>query len=510
MTRCISWAFVAVCLTSLGCSKPLDSGLDATGGAGLGGTGAGSAGGGGGEGGGGGAGGDPSPPNPCVIDCSTIQTPACLQGICDTELKSCIIVPTPGGEPCDDGRFCTVGETCSAGVCQGGELNTCGLAIDQCQSAICSEGDQACTLTPKDDGTSCVSDSLCDIVAECQEGTCVGTPRDCFFFPVQDSCKVAACNPATGNCEAVAGNEGAACSDSGDLCRSGKSCQGGLCLGGTPKVCNHLSAGCTNGYCDPGTGNCATRAVQPGDPCDQATTACTLGVCAADGQCVATPQHDGGACDDGNACTIGETCLAGLCQGGQVGGYVVYFSETFANNSAGWTFTPGTRNDGTPIQSWAIGATAGSTGHNYGFGDPTLDHTSTSDNGVAGVVLGGNITKVIHTPNYIESPPINTDVPGPVWLEFRRWLNSDYATSSVPYMVNYVEVWDGATWNVLWQSGGSPGIQDSAWNHLSYDVTAYKSPAMKVRFGYRVGSVSVRTVSSWNIDDVIIANAVCN
>jgi hypothetical protein len=32
---------------------------------------------------------------------------------------------------------------------------------------------------------------------------------------------------------------------------------------------------------------------------------------------------------------------------------------------------------------------------------------------------------------------------------------------------------------------------------------------MKIRFGFDVGSSGVFTVSSWNVDDVVVANKVC-
>ncbi|HSN97928.1 MAG TPA: hypothetical protein VLS89_06505, partial [Candidatus Nanopelagicales bacterium] len=302
------------------------------------------------------------------------------------------------------------------------------------------------------------------------------------------------------------GNEGAACSDSGDLCMVGKSCQSGLCVGGTPKNCDASSTGCNTGTCDPGTGQCYALPVAPGGLCAESTDACNIGVCDAAGQCIPVAANDGASCSDGNACTLGETCLAGTCQGGQTGSYVVYFTETFASNAAGWTFTPGVKTDSTTIQEWAIGPAMASTGSISGNHDPAMDHTPTADNGIAGVVIGGTPTKVIHTPNYIESPVINTDVPGPLYLEFRRWLNSDYT----PYMQNFVEVYNGTAWVVVWQSGGSPAVRDNQWLKQSYDITAHKSVNMKVRFGFSVGSTGVFTVSSWNLDDVVIANAVCD
>lgn len=513
MTRWIPWVLASVGVMPLGCSKAIEGGVGGTGptstgvgGApGVGGSGmtssTGGAGGAGGEGG-------QAPLGPCGIDCSTIQVPQCLQGVCDEQSGSCVVVPSPGGEACDDGEFCTVGEVCAEGVCGGGADNTCGLTPGDCEVVLCSEGGDSCALVPKADGAACTSADLCVINAACQAGLCVGVPKDCFFAPVPDSCKVAQCNPATGACEPMPGHEGAACSDSGDMCMTGKTCQGGYCLGGTPKSCNHLSVGCTNGVCDPGTGQCYGQAVQPGDACLQVKAECQVGVCTPSGQCAAVTQGDGTACDDSNSCTLGDACQAGACQGTPMAGYVVYFSEDFSDNAAGWTFVPGTKQtDNMPIQEWAIGPAMASTGTHSGNHDPASDTSPTLDNGIAGVVIGGFATRVVHSMNYIESPAINTSgAPGSVYLQFRRWLNSD---SGPTFMVNRIEAYNGSIWTTVWESG-STFIYDAQWQHVSHNLTAFKSASMKIRFGFRVGSTAAATVGSWNIDDVIIANQDCS
>lgn len=511
MTRWIPWAFVAAGLLSAGCSKPVEGGgIDQTSATGAGGSDPGSGGAAptsGGAGGGGGQGGQGAgTAGPCGIDCSTIQTPACFEAVCDEASGTCAIVPTPS-EPCDDGLFCTVNDACSpTGVCVGGGDNDCEMQAGECEVVVCSEANDSCALGPKANGSTCTSDDLCIVNATCQAGQCVGASKDCFFYPVPDSCKVGACNPATGNCEAVAGNEGVACSDSGDLCMVGKTCQGGFCVNGTPKNCSAFTTGCNNGLCDPGTGSCYAEPVPPGGTCAESTDACNVGVCDAAGQCIPVPANDGAACDDGNACTIGEICGSGTCAGGQTGSYTVYFTETFASNAAGWTFVAGQTSATPPVsyQDWAIGpAVAWSSGT---YQDPAQDHSPTADNGLAGVVIGGTPQKVIRSMNYLESPVINTDVPGPVHLEFWRFLQSDYT----PYMQNSIEVYNGTSWVVVWQSGSSPGVKDTAWTKITHDLTAHKNANMKIRFGFNIGSTGVFTVGSWSVDDVVIANAICN
>ena len=94
---------------------------------------------------------------------------------------------------------------------------------------------------------------------------------------------------------------------------------------------------------------------------------------------------------------------------------------------------------------------------------------------------------------------------GLVELEFWRWLNSDYT----PYMQNIVEVFDGAAWQVVWETGGFPGVQDAAWTPVAYDVSAYANAAMQVRIGFNIGSNSVYTCSGWNVDDLTVNGVSC-
>ena len=170
------------------------------------------------------------------------------------------------------------------------------------------------------------------------------------------------------------------------------------------------------------------------------------------------------------------------------GGYSTMFFEDFHNNSAGWSLGP----------QWQIGSATVSSGHVAGNPDPGVDVTPTADNGIAGVVIGGNTGTALHGYYYLTSPVINiAAAPGQVLLEYYRWLNSDY----LPYMQNTVEVFNGSTWVTVWATGNPPPVYDNAWVGMQHDVTAYKNPNFRVRFGYRIGSSGVWSVSSWNIDN---------
>jgi hypothetical protein len=92
---------------------------------------------------------------------------------------------------------------------------------------------------------------------------------------------------------------------------------------------------------------------------------------------------------------------------------------------------------------------------------------------------------------------------GSVIFGYYRWLNSD----SFPFMTNVVDVYDGTTWHNLWTD--TLGTQDAAWTYVSFDVTTYKNAKMQVRFGFDVEDIAVSEVSSWNVDDVLVASTMC-
>lgn len=185
------------------------------------------------------------------------------------------------------------------------------------------------------------------------------------------------------------------------------------------------------------------------------------------------------------------TALLGLGAPAQTQAGVLFF-EDFADNSAGWTLG----------SNWQIGSATTSVGQQYGFADPAQDHTGTADNGVAGVVIGGNAPTGMHGPLFLTSPAIDTTGQGDVTLEFYRWLNSDY----VPFMTNQIDAFDGESWVNIWITS-FPAILDSEWTHQAFDVTAFSNPAFRVRFGYSIGSPGVYYVSSWNLDDVSVSGS---
>jgi hypothetical protein len=211
------------------------------------------------------------------------------------------------------------------------------------------------------------------------------------------------------------------------------------------------------------------------------------------GGCVAVALPNGAACDDGDPCTANTSCNGGVCAGGTAP--VVFFSEDFHDNAKNWQLG----------QEWQIGpATASPVTTPFGP-DPANDHSPTMDNGVAGVVIGGNASTAIHPFEYLTSPPFAASG-ATVVLRFWRWLNSDYE----PWMHDTVEVWNGSAWVSVFAAGGPPGVQDDHWVLQELDLSPYANPAMQIRFGVDVAQTGAFTVSSWNVDDVVVASGFCS
>lgn len=182
---------------------------------------------------------------------------------------------------------------------------------------------------------------------------------------------------------------------------------------------------------------------------------------------------------------------------GSVSGVATSFADDFSphpiNPANPWIVGP----------EWQFGYATASGGHSYGGPDPGYDCRRTpgsSGGGVLGVVIGGNAAPVAHGFSFATTPVIPLPSGGLRHiLSFQRWLNSDFA----PYMVNVVDAWNGSAWANLWTSGGDPGLQDSRWTFQSFDVSAHANAGFRVRFGFATQS-GVFTVSSWNIDDLVV------
>ena len=48
------------------------------------------------------------------------------------------------------------------------------------------------------------------------------------------------------------------------------------------------------------------------------------------------------------------------------------------------------------------------------------------------------------------------------------------------------------------------------WTYQEFDVTPYKNPSMRVRFGFNVDNNGVYPAPGWNVDDVLVAATGCD
>jgi len=149
---------------------------------------------------------------------------------------------------------------------------------------------------------------------------------------------------------------------------------------------------------------------------------------------------------------------------------------------------------------WERGQATISSGHNAGYPDPVTDVSYTTDNYVAGTVIGGNMSVSSNHPYYYLTSPFIDAVTAPqLQLRFYRHLNCDYPG----WISATVEVYNGSAWIPIFVNDTT--IQDGSWQEFVYDVTAYKSDKFRVRFGHAINNFSgAWTMSGWNLDDIYI------
>ncbi len=239
------------------------------------------------------------------VSCDPKLAGPCQTIGCDPATGACKLSPKPQGTPCTDGKLCTKGDSCDAGVCKPGK-NTCAC-----------KGDADCVA--QEDG------DLCNGTLYCRKDThtCAVRPDSVVVCKPDldgDPCVEPACVAATGQCAPKSANPGKSCDD-GDPCTPASSCDKGACVG--------KSSGCPCGK----DADCAAK--DDGNPCTGVLTCqsgqcrlkpgsvpdcqgdddpgCAQHVCdAKTGGCVAK-SSDGKACDDGVSCTLHDKCAKGSC-----------------------------------------------------------------------------------------------------------------------------------------------------------------------------------------------------
>ncbi len=278
----------------------------------------------------------------CNNDSDCAAPPTCEVAQCVNH--ECVNQPASPGTPCSDGIFCNGAEACDAtGSCVSPGDPCPGADGDSNCAEMCNELTDSCSGNDAvgsacNDGLFCTTGDTCD-----GSGTCMGGGSPCLNVGDNDNNCHESCNEALDNCTA---NDpfGSFCND-GLFCTTNDACDGdGSCAGsGNPctihigdndsdcsESCNEIGNSCTfndpagsacndglfctvsdtcngSGSCS-GTGNPCTANV--GDDDSDCTESCNEGA----NSCTATDPN-GSNCNDGLFCTATDTCTAGVCGG---------------------------------------------------------------------------------------------------------------------------------------------------------------------------------------------------
>jgi cysteine-rich repeat protein len=308
---------------------------------------------------------------------------ACTVDSCDAQI-GCRHVAVADGSSCDDGLFCTEADSCSEGLCTGSQRD-CSAFEDQCNAGVCNEATDHCEAQPAHAAQPCEDGAFCTVGEACDEGACEGgLPRDCSAFA--DQCNDGVCDELEDRCEAQAVREGLACDDGvpcsvDDVCVQGKC---GLpstlcgCIGacGCIALCEGVSGVCAVEDCDVNDPDCSifdvvshccgNAELDPGEHCDlgagnsdapnaSCRTDCSPVRCG-DG---IIDDLSGEVCDDGNV-IAGDGCES--CQ------IAITYTPTRTGTP---TLTPTSTATPTPTATGTITSTPTNTG------TPTRTPTST-------------------------------------------------------------------------------------------------------------------------------------
>jgi hypothetical protein len=254
---------------------------------------------------------------------------SCTIDTCDEATDTCTY--TPGNAACDNGLYCDGVETCNPAQgnattgCKPGTPVDCSGLSNQCNVGVCNEATDSCQAQPVANGTICNDGLFCTVGDSCQNGICVGTPRDCSdgIGCTNDSCDETVdacvhhandskcddglfcngretCDPAHGNATSgcVPGSapctSPCTCDEAADVCNCGCPCAP------CPPPSNEcVVVACVGAGCN---GSCVYSSVHAGAPCSSDGVTCTHDQCDGNGECVHVP--DNAQCPaDNNPCT---------------------------------------------------------------------------------------------------------------------------------------------------------------------------------------------------------------
>ncbi len=244
-----------------------------------------------------------------------------------------IVLPAYSGCPSKDstGIVCPDDSECTNREC--GPDPVCGFSCGDCdEGETCNDHGECITDTcvPDCTGRVCGPDPVCGVsCGDCDEGETCNDHGECITDTCMPDCTGRVCGPdpvcgfSCGDCD-----EGETCNEEGrciDLCE-GVDCSG-------------FDGPCTEGFCDPDTGECFSGNINEDEICDDGDP-CTLQGTCRDGLCDTEPvvcdepyedicissdtlrvYHSLGTCDPADGtCTYGyedHICSTGFCSDGE-------------------------------------------------------------------------------------------------------------------------------------------------------------------------------------------------
>jgi len=164
----------------------------------------------------------------CSSDAECDDENLCTDDVCinpGTADAYCENTAVTDGTTCDDGKFCSLNDVCTAGVCEG-IAKDCSDGID-CTNDSCDEDNDACLNTSNDalcdDGQYCNGAETCNATLSCQ----AGTPVNCDDG---ESCTANTCNETLNSCE-----------NTWPACGLVDACCGPACGGATDPDCSQAA-----------------------------------------------------------------------------------------------------------------------------------------------------------------------------------------------------------------------------------------------------------------------------
>jgi cysteine-rich repeat protein len=155
---------------------------------------------------------------------------ACTEDSCDEGNDACAHDGAAlNGSPCEDGAFCTAGDTCAGGTCVPSGPTDCSAAGDDCNVGVCNETSNQCEPQPVNNGSPCEDGLFCTTGEICVGGSCEGgSVLECDDG---NSCTLDACDELGSQCSNVIqpGCCGNGLLEAGEGCDDGNQIDGDGC-----------------------------------------------------------------------------------------------------------------------------------------------------------------------------------------------------------------------------------------------------------------------------------------